>query len=65
MVILSIQIIYVLNVIERYPRYDGIDSMEFFTPFAGWEEVMIKQTAGDASWCGISQVDTDYSEGEM
>lgn len=31
-----------------YPRYDGTNSMDFFEPFAGWEKVYIKQTAGDA-----------------
>ena len=31
-----------------YPRYDGENSMDFFEPFAGWERVYIKQTAGDA-----------------
>lgn len=44
-----------------YPRYDNVDSMDFFATFGGWTEVQIKQTAGDAPWCGISQVDTDYS----
>ena len=43
-----------------YPRYDGVDSMDFFSPFAGWTEALIKQTAGDAAWCSISQVDPDY-----
>ncbi len=45
-----------------YPRYDGIDSMDFFVPFAGWESVLIKQTGGDTYLCGISQVDSDYME---
>ncbi len=43
-----------------YPRYDGIDSFDFFAPFAGWTQLLIKQTAGDAPLCGLSQVDTDY-----
>lgn len=45
-----------------YPRYDGVNSLDFFSPFCGWESVMIKQTAGDAYLCSISQVDTDYME---
>lgn len=47
---------------SRYPRYDGVDSMDFFSPFGGWTSVAIKQTAGDSGMCGISQVDTDYAE---
>lgn len=43
-----------------YPRYDGEDSMDFFSPFAGWEEALIKQTGGDVGYCGITQVDSDY-----
>lgn len=43
-----------------YPRYDGINSFDFFVPFAGWESAQIKQTGGDIGWCGISQVDPDY-----
>lgn len=43
-----------------YPRYDGIDTFDFFAPFADFQSVQIKQTAGDAGWCGITQVDTDY-----
>jgi len=45
-----------------YPRYDGVNSMDFFQPFGGWTDVQIKQTAGDAALCLISQVDTDYME---
>ncbi len=45
-----------------YPRYDGVNSFEFFAPFAGWTTLSIKQTAGDAPWCGISQVDSDFIE---
>lgn len=45
-----------------YPRYDNVDSLDFFSPFAGWENVLIKQTAGDSFYCDISQVDTDYME---
>jgi hypothetical protein len=45
-----------------YPRYDGVNSMDFFAPFAGWESVMIKQTGGDVGYCSISQVDSDYME---
>lgn len=44
-----------------YPRYDATDSMDFFTPFAGWESCAIKQTGGDVGYCGITQVDSDYS----
>lgn len=45
-----------------YPRWDETNSMEFFTPFGGWDNVLIKQTAGDVALCGISQVDMDYME---
>jgi hypothetical protein len=45
-----------------YPRYDGVNSMDFFSPFAGWDSVMIKQTGGDVGYCSISQVDSDYME---
>eukprot|EP00602_Paraphysomonas_sp_CaronLab_P010234 CAMPEP_0185018932 /NCGR_PEP_ID=MMETSP1103-20130426/1595_1 /TAXON_ID=36769 /ORGANISM="Paraphysomonas bandaiensis, Strain Caron Lab Isolate" /LENGTH=248 /DNA_ID=CAMNT_0027548985 /DNA_START=70 /DNA_END=816 /DNA_ORIENTATION=+ len=45
-----------------YPRYDAEDSMDFFEPFAGWEDVLIKQTGGDVGFCGITQVDSDYME---
>lgn len=44
-----------------YPRYDDINDMSFFEPFADFEKVDIKQTAGDAPFCEISQVDSDYS----
>ena len=43
-----------------YPRYDDTDSMDFFSPFAGWEAALIKQTGGDVGYCDISQVDSDY-----
>lgn len=43
-----------------YPRYDGVDDMSFFEPFAGWESAYIKQTGGDVGYCDISQVDSDY-----
>lgn len=43
-----------------YPRYDGVNTMDFFSPFAGWTEALIKQTGGDSGWCSISQVDPDY-----
>jgi hypothetical protein len=45
-----------------YPRYDGINSLDFFTPFADFSSVQIKQTGGDIGYCGISQVDPDYRE---
>ena len=45
-----------------YPRWDNTNSMEFFEPFAGWGDVLIKQTGGDVAMCGISQVDTDFME---
>jgi hypothetical protein len=45
-----------------YPRYDGVDSMEFFVPFADFTEVQVKQTGGDVGYCGITQVDSDYME---
>lgn len=45
-----------------YPRYDGVNSMDFFVPFADFTEVLIKQTGGDVGYCGITQVDSDYME---
>lgn len=42
-----------------YPRYDGINNLDFFSSFGGWQEVYIKQTGGDANWCNIL-VDPDY-----
>ena len=45
-----------------YPRYDAVDSMDFFEAFGGWEDVLIKQTGGDVGYCGITQVDSDYME---
>jgi hypothetical protein len=45
-----------------YPRYDGVNTMDFFAPFGGWESVLIKQTGGDVGYCGVSQVDSDYME---
>ena len=47
-----------------YPRWDAVDSMDFFSPFGGWGAVQTKQTAGDVALCGISQVDLDYMEEE-
>jgi hypothetical protein len=46
-----------------YPRYDGVNSMEFFVPFADFTEVEVKQTGGDVGYCGVTQVDSDYMEG--
>lgn len=45
-----------------YPRYDHIDSMDFFEPFSGWDEVYIKQTGGNVGYCGIAQIDADYKD---
>lgn len=45
-----------------YPRYDHIDSMDFFTPFSGWDEALIKQTGGNVGYCGIGQIDADYKD---
>jgi hypothetical protein len=42
-----------------YPRYDDINSMDFFTPFGGWTSCDIKQTGGDLTLCNV-RVDTDY-----
>lgn len=42
-----------------YPRYDAIDSMDFFNPFGGWTSCDIKQTGGDITLCNV-RVDTDY-----
>jgi GH25 family lysozyme M1 (1,4-beta-N-acetylmuramidase) len=47
-----------------YSRYDGVDSFDFFVPFADFNECIMKQTAGDIGYCGISQVDPDYREVE-
>lgn len=47
-----------------YPRWDAVNSMDFFSPFGGWGAVQVKQTAGDVALCGISQVDLDYMEEE-
>eukprot|EP01038_Epipyxis_sp_PR26KG_P004636 gene4636-6517_t len=44
-----------------YPRYDATDSLNFFVPFSGWSTVAIKQTGGDVGYCGLTQVDSDYS----
>jgi len=44
-----------------YPRYDGINSMDFFVPFADFKSVMIKQTSGDTPMCGIS-LDNDFMQ---
>lgn len=43
-----------------YPRYDNVNSMDFFSSFGGWTSVYIKQTGGDSAYCDISQVDTDF-----
>ncbi len=45
-----------------YPRYDNTNSMDFFQPFAGWNDVQIKQTGGDVAYCGLTQVDSDYMD---
>ena len=42
-----------------YPRYDGVNSMDFFVPFADFKSVLIKQTSGDSPMCGIT-LDNDY-----
>lgn len=47
-----------------YPRYDAVDTLDFFTPFVDFTEVKIKQTGGDVGYCGLSQVDSDYREVE-
>ena len=47
-----------------YSRYDGVDSFDFFVPFADFTEVKMKQTAGSSGFCSISQVDPDYREVE-
>eukprot|EP01034_Spumella_vulgaris_P034615 gene34615-42700_t len=38
-----------------YPRYDAVNTLDFFVPFGGWSTVAIKQTGGDVGWCGLSQ----------
>lgn len=45
-----------------YPRYDAVNSMDFFSAFGGWNDVKVKQTGGSVGLCEISQVDTDYME---
>jgi len=45
-----------------YPRYDNVESLDFFSPFADFTKVDIKQTAGNSGRCLISQVDNDYRE---
>lgn len=34
----------------------------FYISRVGWDKLSIKQTAGDAPVCGLSQIDLDYSE---
>ena len=43
-----------------YPRYDDINSMDFFEPFADFDNVQIKQTQGNVALCGLTQVDSNY-----
>ena len=45
-----------------YPRYDGVNSFDFFVPFADFTtaSLLIKQTGGDVGYCGLSQVDSNY-----
>ena len=47
-----------------YPRYDNIDSFDFFEPFADWtvSSLKVKQIAGDVGLCGLSQIDLNYAE---
>ncbi|KAJ1419800.1 glycoside hydrolase superfamily [Ochromonadaceae sp. CCMP2298] len=45
-----------------YPRYDAVNSMDFFSPFAGWDRALIKQTGGDVGLCGLTQVDSNYMD---
>ncbi len=47
-----------------YPRYDGENTYDFFEPFADFTitSLMIKQTGGNVEICGLSQVDSDFSE---
>lgn len=45
-----------------YPRYDSTNSMDFFQPFGGWNDVLIKQTNGDVNYCSLQQVNSDYME---
>jgi len=44
-----------------YPRYDSVNTMDFFATFADFDHIEIKQTNGDVGYCGISQVDSDYT----
>lgn len=43
-----------------YPRYDGINNMDFFVPFADFKSVQIKQTGGNVGYCNLTQIDSDY-----
>jgi hypothetical protein len=45
-----------------YPCYDSINSMDFFVPFADWTFVTVKQTGGNTGICGVSQIDSDFSD---
>lgn len=45
------------------PRYDGVQNMEFFAPFADWTSVFVKQTAGGSATqrrVGSSRVCSNY-----
>lgn len=44
-----------------YPRYDAVNSLDFFEPFADFAQVLIKQTAGDTGMCGVT-LDTNFME---
>ena len=50
------------NIPLWYPRYDGYNNMSFFSSFANWDSVYIKQTNGDVNYCNITQVDSDYMD---
>jgi len=43
-----------------YPKWDATNNMDFFVPFGGWDFCSVKQTAGNAPLCNVSQVDLDY-----
>jgi GH25 family lysozyme M1 (1,4-beta-N-acetylmuramidase) len=48
-----------------YSRYDGVNSFDFFVPFADFTEVKMKQTGGTTSWCAPNLIDPDYREEEF
>lgn len=45
------------------PRYDSVNSLDFFSPFAGWDRALMKQTSGGTTALrriGSSRIGTNY-----